>query len=68
MSSGLFRSELLNFMNYFFYSFDIMTLENHLNAMHVAACMVVNKLVRCAETLHFQYHYSGAQHIFRGSA
>lgn len=48
--------------------FDVRMLEEHLNAMHVAMYVVVNKLMGYAEVLHFQCHYSDAQHIFRDSA
>lgn len=45
-----------------------MVLEEHLNAMRVAMCVVVNKLMGYAEIFHFQCHYSDAQYIFRDSA
>lgn len=48
--------------------FDVRILEEHLNAMHVAMCVVVNKLMGYAEIFHFQCHYSDAQYIFRDSA
>lgn len=35
--------------------------------MHVAVCVVVNKLMGHAEILHFQYHFSDAQYTFRDS-
>lgn len=48
--------------------FDVMILEEHLNAMHIAMCVVANKLMGYAEIFHFQCRYSDAQYIFRDSA
>lgn len=36
--------------------------------MHVAMCVVVNKLMGYAEIFHFQCHYSDPQYIFIDSA